>query len=321
MSDKIILSWQDVRNDARALAERWAHAADDIDGVYGIPRGGRDVAVLVAQFLDKPVRVAPPSHHKTLIVDDLVDSGRTMAGYSHFRYRDALYRKPHAPTDATTGRKRHSDVTDVVLPETIDGWLVFPWEADSDECNGPTDAVVRLLEYVGEDPNRDGLRDTPARVLRAYDELLGGYTVDIASLLAVTFDVDHDEMIVLDGIDFTSMCEHHMLPFAGVASVGYVPSDDGRVIGLSKLARLVDAHARRLQVQERMTDDIANDLMAALEAKGVGVVVSATHGCMAHRGVRKPNASMRTAALLGVLRDDPAARAEFYALSPAALRG
>jgi GTP cyclohydrolase I len=173
-------------------------------------------------------------------------------------------------------------------------------------------AVATLLEYVGEDPSRDGLRDTPSRVVRALRELTSGYGSDPAAILSRTFEESSDELILLRGIEFHSTCEHHLLPFHGTVTVGYLP---GRVVGISKLARLVDCFARRLQIQERMTNQIAQAIETHLEARGTGVVVSARHLCMACRGVRKESTVMVTSAMLGGLRTDAASRAEFLRLA------
>lgn len=176
----------------------------------------------------------------------------------------------------------------------------------------PLEAVADLLRYIGEDPERDGLRDTPARVLRAFREMTAGYNADIAAILGRQFDVPHDQMVTLTGIGFTSLCEHHLLPFEGEAAVAYIPG--AKVVGISKLARVVEAFAHRLQAQERMTDQIADAIQTHLQPKGVGVIVKARHGCMRCRGVRQQNTAMITSAMLGVLRDKPEAREEFLSL-------
>lgn len=173
-------------------------------------------------------------------------------------------------------------------------------------------AVRTLITYVGEDPDREGLRDTPRRVAAAWSEMTVGYGVDIAALLAVQFTEPCDELILVTGIEFTSLCEHHVLPFTGIASVGYIPNRS--IVGLSKLARLVEAFALRLQVQERMTREIAEAIETHVAPLGVGVVVRARHSCMGCRGIKKPTASMVTSSMLGVLRTNAEARAEFLAL-------
>jgi GTP cyclohydrolase I len=175
-----------------------------------------------------------------------------------------------------------------------------------------TEAVTTILRFIGEDPSRDGLADTPERVLRAWREMTSGYGDDPAEILARTFDETSDEMVVLRNISFHSTCEHHLLPFYGEVSVGYLP---GKVVGISKLARLVDCFARRLQIQERLTRQIAESIEEHLDARGVGVIVRAHHLCMGCRGVRQQNTEMVTSSMLGTLRSDPMARAEFLRLT------
>lgn len=180
--------------------------------------------------------------------------------------------------------------------------------------DNPEAAVRRLLEHIGEDPTREGLQDTPRRVVKAYREMTCGYQLDATEVLGTTFDEASDEMIVVSGIPFVSLCEHHMLPFTGTATVGYIPGD--RVVGLSKIGRLVEMYARRLQVQERMTRQIADSMSDVLNPQGVGVVIHGHHSCMAMRGVEK-HATMTTSQMLGALRNKPEARNEFLALARA----
>ncbi|MEV5972907.1 GTP cyclohydrolase I FolE [Streptomyces sp. NPDC051921] len=164
-------------------------------------------------------------------------------------------------------------------------------------------AVRELLIAVGEDPDREGLRETPARVARAYKELFAGLWQKPEDVLTTTFDLGHDEMVLVKDIELVSQCEHHLLPFHGVAHIGYIPAETGKITGLSKLARLVDVFARRPQVQERLTTQIADSLMKILDARGAIVVIEAEHMCMAVRGVRKPGAKTTTSAVRGQLRD------------------
>ncbi|PZT68923.1 GTP cyclohydrolase I FolE [Streptomyces sp. SW4] len=164
-------------------------------------------------------------------------------------------------------------------------------------------AVRELLIAVGEDPDREGLRETPARVARAYRELLAGLRQEPEDVLTTTFDLGHDEMVLVKDIEIVSLCEHHLLPFHGVAHIGYIPAETGKITGLSKLARLVEVFARRPQVQERLTTQIADSLMKILEARGAIVVIEAEHMCMSVRGVRKPGAKTTTSAVRGQLRD------------------
>jgi GTP cyclohydrolase I len=174
-------------------------------------------------------------------------------------------------------------------------------------------AVRTMIRWAGDDPDREGLQETPARVTRAFEEFFGGYAQDPSDFLAKTFEEvgGYDEMILLRGIRFESHCEHHMAPVIGHAWVGYVPN--GRVVGISKLARVVDVFARRLQVQEKMTAQIADTIDRILKPKGVGVVIKASHHCMTTRGVHKPDTDLVTSRMLGCLRDNAQARQEFLA--------
>ncbi len=175
-------------------------------------------------------------------------------------------------------------------------------------------AVRELLLAVGEDPDRPGLRETPARVARAYAETFAGLWQDPAEVLSTTFDEDHDELVLVRDIPMYSTCEHHLVPFHGVAHIGYIPGSDGRVTGLSKLARLVEIYARRPQVQERMTSQIADALNEVLKPRGVLVVIEAEHLCMAMRGVRKPGSRTVTSAVRGIFRQNLATRSEAMSL-------
>lgn len=173
-------------------------------------------------------------------------------------------------------------------------------------------AVAEILDAVGENPGRDGLTGTPGRVARMYAEILSGNLVDPGRHLLVTFAEDHREMVVVKDIPFESLCEHHLMPFLGKAHVAYVPN--GRVVGLSKLARVVEEYARRLQVQERLTSQIADLIMGTLAPQGVGVVLEATHTCMTMRGIRKPGSVMVTSAVRGTFQSNAETRAEFMTI-------
>ncbi|MDX3238651.1 GTP cyclohydrolase I FolE [Streptomyces sp. ME03-5709C] len=195
-------------------------------------------------------------------------------------------------------------------PVTFEGELGPVGEFDEKRAEN---AVRELLIAVGEDPDREGLRETPARVARSYREIFAGLYQVPEDVLTTTFDLGHDEMVLVKDIEVLSSCEHHLVPFVGVAHVGYIPSADGKITGLSKLARLVDVFARRPQVQERLTTQIADSLMRILEPRGVIVVIECEHMCMTMRGVRKPGAKTITSAVRGQLRDS-ATRAEAMSL-------
>ena len=175
-------------------------------------------------------------------------------------------------------------------------------------------AVREILIAIGEDPDRDGLADTPTRVARAYAEQFSGLTQHPEDVLGTVFDADHDELILVRDIEVYSTCEHHLVPFFGSAHVAYIPNEKGQITGLSKLARLVDVYARRPQVQERMTSQIADALMRVLEPRGALVVIEAEHLCMSMRGVRKPGAKTVTSAVRGIIRDSARTRAEAMSL-------
>lgn len=251
--------------------------------LWGVPRGGAIVAGLTGRAVDTILEA-------DVIVDDIVDSGATRQRFAHYNKPFwSLYEKKPG-----------------------DKWVSFPWEGH-DLTSDIKETVIRQLEAIGEDPNRDGLKDTPKRVIKALLEMTSGYGEDPGCILSTTFDVEYDEVVILRNIAFTSLCEHHMLPFTGYATIGYLPGK--RVVGLSKLARLVHCHAKRLQVQERMTQDIAKDINKFLSPRGVGVVVNAVHNCMVCRGVKLSGADMITSAMLGAFRDQPALRAEFMGLA------
>lgn len=287
--------FRDVLSASNAVSARWERS--EITGAYGVPQGGYVPSVLVAAALDVPVLDAP--EQGCLVIDDLVDSGRTLQPYVDLGYHvDALYRKPHSP--------QH------IAPDAIevDDWIAFPWEKND---GAPEDGIVRLIEYVGEDPTREGLLDTPKRVLKAYREMTEGYALKAHDVLGTTFDVGNvDEMIVVRHIEFVSLCEHHLLPFTGTATVGYIPRD--RVVGLSKIARLVDMFSRRFQVQERLTQQITAAMDEVLAPNGSACIIEASHSCMGCRGVRKPSARMVTSSLTGVFREHEV-RAEFLSLA------
>ena len=267
--------------------------------IYGIPRGGAIVAGAMLA-MDLPARLrgdprwelAETPGDADYLVDDIIDSGATAARWEE-RYGLTVR--------ALIDKRR---------PGECRNWVVFPWEG-RDETAGPTDAVRRLLEHLGEDPCREGLVHTPERYLKALQELAGPDGKSEAEILSADFDGNgYDQMVVVRAVPFVSLCEHHLLPFFGAADMGYVPVE--RVVGLSKLPRLLRHYARRLQIQERLTQQVAQALEVQLAPLGVGVVLRATHTCMAFRGACSQG-EMVTSDLRGVLREGKA-RWEFLAL-------
>jgi GTP cyclohydrolase I len=267
--------------------------------LYGVPRGGIPVAYLLAGMVEG-ARVVDELGEATHVVDDLVDSGATRRQYPDHPFI-ALYGKERIPADCSVGFQMGAE------------WLIFPWEQTVE--SSAEDICARLLQFIGEDPTREGLRETPKRFLKAWQFWTKGYREDPTELMKVFEDgaENCDEMVVVKDIPVYSHCEHHLAMIIGTATVAYIPN--GKIIGLSKIARLVDVFARRLQVQERLTNQIADTLEEHLEPLGVGVVIKAQHMCMSSRGVEKQGAETVTQALRGVLKTDPAARAEFMGLA------
>lgn len=293
--------------------------AADIDGVYGVPKGGLVPAAVVAGLLQRELLDQPTS--RCLVVDDIVDSGRTLeqiykefpsAAYAAFVNVDRVDQSLSAfrPAQISYGMEL-SEHDYEEIP-----WVEFAWDprkSDGSTEHSPESNVQRVLQYLGEDITRDGLIDTPERYLRALKEMCAGYEQDPGAILSKRFQADSNEMIILRDIQFSSLCEHHVLPFSGVAHVSYIPRPEQGVVGLSKLARLVTCYAQRLQIQERMTQQIARALVQHVQPLGVGVIVEAAHGCAQCRGVRQPTARMITSALTGVF-ERPEVRNEFMTL-------
>ncbi len=287
----------------------------------GVPRGGVPAAYLVQRAAEQQyleVNLTDDMRQADVLIDDIIDSGHTKK-----RVLELIERSDVALEAAEFPRlfvalidKTAPDTPAMrVLPQLRDSWIVFPWEQTNALHDTSADDIPRrLLQFVGEDPNREGLRETPARFLKAWRAYTSGYSMEPSDVLKTFEDgAEHvDEMVIVRDIPLYSHCEHHLAPFFGVAHVAYIPN--GKVVGLSKLARLVDMYARRLQVQERLTQQVAHALETHLAPRGVGVVVSCRHMCMEARGVRASGTSTVTSCLLGVLKEDVAARAELLRL-------
>lgn len=268
--------------------------------VYGIPRGGIPIAYLFKGIADHAIHyavsVVDDPEHADIFLDDIRDTGDTARRYQE------KYGKPVL----VAFDKNH--------PEIKGKWLVLPWEVVDDHEEAGEDTVTRMLQRIGEDPQREGLLETPARVVKAWDTWFSGYDQEPADVLKVFEDGAEgvDEMVLETDIPVYSHCEHHLAPIFGVAHVGYIPN--GNVVGLSKLVRLVNVFARRLQIQERLTNQIAESVEKGLKPSGVGVVLQCRHLCMESRGVRSSGVVTTTSALRGSLKDEPDARAEFLSL-------
>lgn len=258
--------------------------------VYGIPKGG----MIAAGFLKNNSPTTEASY-ASVFLDDLIDSGATKEKYAKMH--------PGKPFIGLFDKEE----------EGITDWLIFPWEKDHPMGEESIEQnIVRILQYLGEDVKREGLLDTPKRVVKSWEEIYGGYRVKPASLMTVFENDGFDEVVLLKNIEFHSTCEHHMLPFSGKAHVAYIP--DKHIIGVSKLARLVDAYARRLQIQERIGKQVVDALMDYLNPLGAACIIEAQHSCMKCRGANKQESVMVTSSLAGVFRENTAAREELMQL-------
>ena len=267
--------------------------------IFGIPRGGISAAYLVKGLIcTKVACVVDNPKDADVFVDDIIDSGSTMQEWCD--------KYPGKPFLALI------DKTDPTC-QFLNDWVVFPWERTAEASI--EDNITRLLQYIGEDPSRGGLQETPHRVAKAWKFWTSGYQKDPKEILKTFEDGAEgcDEMVIVKDIPFYTHCEHHLAPFFGTATVAYIPN--GKVVGLSKISRIVEAFARRLQVQERLTNQIADTIFQGLDAKGVGVVIKARHLCMESRGICQQGHHTITSALRGVLKDKPEARAEFMTLA------
>lgn len=308
---QVTLGWDEVGDLARRIVKSiddkmpWPNGRQVL--LWGVPRGGIHAAqeiVREGNLRASRYRWKISSHPQLadFVVDDIVDSGETRRKY-------VTEKIPGIPFIALI------DKTDVDSPEYSPGtWVKFPWEFDED--NGPEDNVRRIIQFIGDDPTREGLIETPARVVKAYREMFSGYQhsdEDIGKMLKVFTDGSCREMVVVKGIEFISHCEHHISLISGNATIAYIPN--GKIVGLSKVARLLDVYSRRLQVQERLTQQITTALDTHLNPLGSACIIEAKHACMSCRGVMKQQSSMITSSLTGEFLNKPEVRAEFMSLA------
>lgn len=281
-----------THGEVQIAAKQVAHQlmAAGLSRAYAIPRGGIPAAYAVKHHYED-LKIVECPEDADCYIDDIIDSGTTSARY------------PGKPFVALFDKR-----TEGAMP-----WLVFPWESTVEKS--AEDVVIRLLQFIGEDPTREGLQETPARFLKAWRDYWGrGYRQNPADVLKVFEDGAEgcNEMVLVKSIPLFSHCEHHLCPIVGHAHVAYIP--DGKIVGLSKIPRLVEIYARRLQVQERLGNQIADALMAHLQPKGCAVLIEARHLCMESRGIERIGASTTTSALRGVFMDEAACRSEFFAM-------
>ena len=288
--NKYFLGWYEVGRKAHILARHIDNMPKSKINIYGIPRGGIYPAIMIQEDIPLSNLVIDPKE-ADVFIDDIIDSGKTKEKYKK-EYPDIPF---YALYDKTKGE--------------VPGWLVFPWEAMVEET-GPTENIRRIIEYIGEDADREGLIETPDRVVKSWDTLYGGYNIDPKSVLKTFKEDSSDEMVLLKDIEFYSTCEHHMLPFFGKAHIAYIPNE--KVVGISKLARVLEIFARRLQIQERLCQQITSLLDEKLKPLGSACILEAQHFCMTSRGVQKQNSIMTTSSLTGVFREKDSTRAELF---------
>lgn len=290
---------------ARELLKRWVKKPKGRRvRIYGIPKSGSIVAVELARIDAKSFEVVYKPQEADCFVDDILDTGRTMQLYEE-RYGKKVY--------ALYGK---GDYKNCIFNVPSTQWVEFPWESQEQTSKEHQDFVVRLIEELGENASREGLKDTPARFLKAWREMTGGYEMQL-NLRGLTpdttlFRADTHGMVIVKDMEFYSLCEHHLLPFIGKVHIGYLP--DKYTIGHSKIPRLVDMYAQRLQVQEHLGQQICDTLDALLKPRGVGVVIEASHFCTLMRGVKKQNLKIITSHVKGAFKEDARTRQEFLEL-------
>lgn len=307
MKEQRQVTWKELDTRTFGLARELAQAKSPkfvkarkghaVIELYGIPTGGSVIAAMVAGHLrdmGREVDILETPIPGAWILDDICDSGSTLKPYKNYR-------------TAVVHCRTKSLAIPTIHIEAVDEWIIYPYEHQV----AGSEIVTRMIQLIGDDPTREGLIDTPARVLKAWEEVFVGYRGIEPKV--TTFDSEGaDQLITLRDIEFVSFCEHHILPFFGKAHVGYIPN--GKILGLSKLARLVEYKSRRLQVQERLTEEIAKAIEETVAPKGVAVVLEAVHFCMIARGVKKAGQTMGTSVMRGVFRDKVEARDEFLTL-------
>ncbi len=292
---KYELTWDDVEVRARSILSSVLGRFPELHqertiSAYPVPRGGIFAALVlqrVATMNGYTIEMVSRPEDSSFLIDDIIDSGRTQE----------QHKQTNRPFYALVDKTR----------EDVSGWYIFPWEVVALE-RGPEENITRIIEYIGDDPNREGLQETPSRVVKSYSQLFSGYGVDVNQIIKVFEDDSCKEMVVLKDIEFYSTCEHHILPFFGKAHIAYIP--DGRVMGVSKLARLLEVYSRRLQIQERICQQVTSALDTYLMPLGSACVLQAQHFCMTSRGVQKQNSIMVTSSLTGSFLE-PAVRNEF----------
>ena len=269
--------------------------------LYGIPKNGVIVASMLSRITKIPL--TDQFYGRMLVVDDIVDSGKTIEKYSNYDCAVLVAKR--------SKRNLPKCIKYVQIYTKPTEWVEWFWENTK---NDKEDVITRQLEYIGENSSREGLKNTPSRVIRSFDKLYGGYAQNPSNVLKTTFSSCYDEVILLRDIPLFSTCEHHLLPFFGKCHIAYIPGKCGRVVGLSKLVRVMEIFARRMQIQEQLTIQIGKELVRNLKPRGAAVIIQATHMCMTARGVEKSGSSMVTSYMQGSFKKNVSSRQELLNL-------
>jgi GTP cyclohydrolase IA len=305
---RLVVSTKEFEEGSKAFAKKlhtWIKSPKKLN-VYGIPKAGSIVAIELARTDPDGISVVYTPEEADVFVDDILDTGRTMKVYEE-RFKKKVY--------ALYGKGKY---TNCVHNVPAAQWIEFPWESQEQTSKEHQDFVIRLIEELGEDASREGLRDTPARFLKAWREMTSGYEMPLDDIRGVKpdntlFQVDTHGMVVIKDIEFYSLCEHHLLPFVGKVHVAYLP--DKYTIGLSKIPRIVDVFAQRLQTQERLGQHICDKLDELIKPRGVGVIIEASHFCTMMRGIKKQHSAIITSHVKGMFKEDARTREEFLSLT------
>ncbi len=295
------LSWNDIEVKAIQIAREINQLPSDSTvpplKIYGIPRGGIFAAQTVFPFVKKKASLVEKPSDDCIFIDDIIGTGETREKFiSEYEYPGLTF---YALVDKT------------IEKDLVGTWISFPWERMTNE-DSPTDNIRRLIEYIGDDLEREGLKETPERVIRSYEKLFGGYKQNPTHNIKVFENKGCDEMVVVKNIEFYSTCEHHMLPFYGKAHIAYIP--DKKIVGISKLARILEIYSRRLQIQERLCQQVTETIDVMVKPKGSACVLEACHLCMMSRGVEKQSSILVTSSLTGVFKESIKTRSEFIAM-------
>ena len=307
---------QEFLKDMEVLAHKLP--SDKYSAIYGVPRGGIPIAMELSHLTGIPYIVEPmtAAHHdpsKVLVVDDLIASGATRNRFKDHPFA-TIHINPVGIKTNTVHKKPFSDCAPTFWLRAASEWIDYWWEYTGSRPETVEDNIIRILQYLGEDTSREGLVETPRRVVESYSELFSGYKKDPSSLFKLFSEEKHDQIVICKNIEMYSTCEHHMQPFYGKAHIAYIPNEKGEVVGLSKLPRLLEIFSRRLQIQERIGTQVTKAMEEGLNnPKATACIITAKHLCVCARGVGKQDSEMVTSSVTGLFRD-PDVKSELFSL-------